>query len=139
MTSSEPGVEVRALIAGHGDFAAGAISAVHQISGLGARFHPLSNAGLDAAAIDFTLRTLLDKTGALVIFTDLPAGSCTLAARRIARDRPGLAVVTGANVAMLLDFAFQDDVGAAAAAQAAARGREAILVAAPPPEVPRAG
>ena len=138
MTSSQPGSAVRAVIAGHGDFAAGAISAVHQICGLGARFHPLSNAGLDAAAIDLALRALLDETGALVIFTDLPGGSCTLAARRIARDRPGLAVVTGANVAMLLDFAFQDVADAGAAAQAAEKGRDAILVAAPPPETPRA-
>lgn len=130
------------MIAGHGDFAAGVISAVHQICGLGGRFRPLSNAGLDAAAIDLALRALLDTSGAAVVFTDLPAGSCTLAARRIARERPGLAVVTGANVAMLLDFAFQEATDATAAASAAAhaaeKGREAILVA-PPPGVSRAG
>ena len=130
---------MRAVIAGHGDFAAGVISAVQQIAGCGALFHPLSNAGLDAGGIDVALRTALDQTRASVIFTDLPAGSCTLAARRIARDRPGLAVVTGANVAMLLDFAFQEEVDAAAAARSAERGREAILVVPPPTGVSRAG
>ena len=139
MTNSQAESEVRAVIAGHGDFAVGAISAVQQISGLGARLHPLSNAGLDAAAIDLALRALLDSTGAAVVFTDLPAGSCTLAARRVARERPGLVVVTGANIAMLLDFVFQDEADAAAAAHAAEKGREAIIVAAPPPGVTRAG
>lgn len=138
MTNSGTPAAVRAVVAGHGDFAAGAISAVQQIAGCGGVFHPLSNAGLDAGGIDHALRAALEATGVAVIFTDLPAGSCTLAARRIARDRPGLAVVTGANVAMLLDFAFQDDTDAAAAARSAEKGREAIVVAAPPPGVSRA-
>ena len=45
-----------------------------------------------------------------MIFTDLPAGSCTMAARRLLRERPAVVLVTGANLATLLDFVFHADV-----------------------------
>ena len=37
---------VRAVVAGHGTFAAGVISAVHQITGRGNQFVPITNTGL---------------------------------------------------------------------------------------------
>ena len=126
-------VAPRAVVAGHGEFPSGVISAVQQISGRGDVFRGLSNAGLDAAALLAALGEAVAAHGARVIFTDLPAGSCTIAARKLARDRPGLAVVTGANLTMLLDFALKGGDGTAAAARAAERGREAIGVA-PAPE-----
>ncbi|MFI5310589.1 MAG: PTS sugar transporter subunit IIA [Gemmatimonadales bacterium] len=128
MTSSEAGAGApRAVVAGHGDFAAGIISAVDQISGRGSVFRAVSNSGLDPAALLEVLGNAVAGHGARAIFTDLPAGSCTIAARRCARERPGLAVVTGANLAMLLDFALKGGDGASAA-RAAERGREAIIV-----------
>jgi PTS system N-acetylgalactosamine-specific IIA component len=123
----------RAVVAGHGAFAAGIISAVDQISGRGARFVAVSNAGLDAAALDAAMREAVVAHGAHVVFTDLPAGSCTIAARRCARERTGLAVVTGTNLSMLLDYAL-GAVDGAAAARAAAHGRDAIVVVAAGPE-----
>jgi PTS system N-acetylgalactosamine-specific IIA component len=64
--------------------------------------------------------------GAGVIFTDLPAGSCTIAARRLARANARLAVVTGTNLAMLLEFALKGDASAAGLDAAAEKGRLAI-------------
>jgi PTS system N-acetylgalactosamine-specific IIA component len=116
---------VRAVVAGHGDAAAGLVSAAEAIAGVGAAFLALSNRGLGADGIAAALRDALDATGATVVFTDLPAGSCTMAARRLQRERPTLAVVTGANLPMLLAFALDGD---ASPAVAAARGREAIVV-----------
>jgi len=131
MTSSAgPGrAAPRAVVAGHGDFAAGMISAVEQISGKGALFMAVSNAGLDAAGLLARLAEAVEAHAALVVFTDLPAGSCTMAARRLAHDRRSLSVVTGSNLSMLLDYALRDDGGAAAATRAADRGRQAIAVA----------
>ena len=64
-----------------------------------------------------------------VVFTDLPAGSCTIAARKVQRGQPGLVVATGANVAMLLEFVMQLDVPSAeAAARAVARGKETLVL-----------
>ncbi len=121
---------VRALVAGHGDFAAGLVSAVSQITGRGDAFATLSNRGLGAAEIERQMRDLVAPGGAEVIFTDLPAGSCTIAARRILRDVPELVLVTGANVATLLDYLFHDPAVSAAdaARHAAEKGRAALDV-----------
>lgn len=118
--SSEP---VRAIVAGHGAFAEGVLSAVQQIAGLAHLFRPVSNAGLSPAGLEAALRAVLEETGARIVFTDLPAGSCTLAARRIARADPGLTVVTGVALPTLLAFACGQTV-----ADATAKGRDAIAL-----------
>ena len=133
---SAPGdaAAVRAIVAGHGDFAVGMISAVDQITGRGAAFVALSNRGLGPEEIDARLRALLAETGAHAVFTDLPAGSVTIAARRAAREIKGLVVVTGTNLATLLDFAFDGGLPDEEAAEHACdKGRRSIAVHAPTP------
>ena len=118
---------VRAIVAGHGTFAVGVISAVEQITGRGSVFVPISNAGLCLDDIQETLARELDRTGARVLFTDLPAGSCTMAVRRMLRTRPEVLLVTGVNLALLLDFAMCDDADPVAAANVAIeRGRASM-------------
>jgi N-acetylgalactosamine PTS system EIIA component len=120
---------VRAIVAGHGTFATGIISAVEQITGRGAHFAAISNTGLCLDDIQGTLARTLDESGARVIFTDLPAGSCTMAVRRMIRERPGVMLVTGVNLSLLLDFAMQDDVEPRdAVATALERGRQSMVV-----------
>ncbi len=121
---------VRAIIAGHGDFASGMISAVHQIAGQDGIFLGVTNRDLSAQAVEALMREQLEASGARVIFTDLPAGSCTMAARRLQRERPGLTLVTGVNLVTLLDFAFHHQLAPGEAAQHAAdKGRASLLVA----------
>lgn len=119
----------RAIVAGHGEFAAGIVSAVAQITGRDDVFVTVSNRGLSAQDVERAMRNAA-ALGVSVIFTDLPAGSCTMAARRLQRAHPQLQVVTGVNLAALLDFVFSE-VGdpAAAAAEAADKGRRALAVA----------
>jgi len=120
---------VRALVAGHGTFAAGMLSAVEQITGRTDLFLGVTNHDLSAADVEALMRERLDSSGATVIFTDLPAGSCTMAARRLQRERPGVVLVTGTNLATLLDFVFHTDVPASEAARHAAdKGRSALVV-----------
>ena len=120
---------VRGIVAGHGTFASGIISAVEQITGRGAQFVPVSNTGLCLDDIQGALARTLDATGARVIFTDLPAGSCTMAVRRMLRERPGVLLVTGVNLSLLLDFAMQDAADPAQAVQTALdRGRASMVV-----------
>jgi N-acetylgalactosamine PTS system EIIA component len=120
---------VRAIVAGHGTFATGILSAVDQITGKGEQFIPITNTGLCAEDIQRTLLTALEETGARVIFTDLPAGSCTMAVRRLLRDRPDVLLVTGSNLPMLLDFAMHELGDPLEVVQAAvARARSAIAL-----------
>ena len=101
--SSEP-TGVHALVAGHGDFAAGLISAVEAVTGRGDLLDPIEVKGLCGEDIQLLLRERLKTNGATIIFTDLQAGSCTMAARRLLREMPGVLLVSGANLPMLLDF-----------------------------------
>jgi PTS system N-acetylgalactosamine-specific IIA component len=120
---------VRAIVAGHGSFARGIISAVEQITGKGASLLAMSSTGLCLDDIQDALVRALDETAVHVIFTDLPAGSCTMAVRRLIRARPGVLLVTGINLAVLLDFVMQESVGPDLAVQAALeRGRASMAV-----------
>lgn len=118
--------KTRAIVISHGGVAQSLVSAVELIAGRGEVFQAVSNEGLSAADVVKRLAEALDATGAHVVFTDLPAGSCTLAARRLMRDRPALRVVVGTNLPMLLEFALRESPGDADVAAAADRGRESI-------------
>lgn len=121
--------DVRAIVAGHGTFAEGMISAVRQIAGRDDVFEGLSNRDLSAQDVERVLRERVSATGATVVFTDLPAGSCSMAARRLQREHPALVIVMGANLATLLDFVFHADLSAADAARHAAdKGRASLVI-----------
>jgi PTS system N-acetylgalactosamine-specific IIA component len=125
--SSEP----RAIVAAHGDLADGLVSAVSRVAGAAAaaRLLPFSNASLGGAELVDAMRNAVSSTAAQVVFTDLPAGSCTIAARRVARETPGLAVVCGVNLSLLLSFVMAP-VGTPVAWPAAVeKARSAICIA----------
>jgi len=127
---SEGGSErPRAVVIGHGEFAGGLVSAVGQICGMADKLVVLSMTGMTPESIETTIREQLDRTGARVIFTDLPAGSATIAARRIVKEDPGIVLVSGVNLATLLDFVFNTAVAATEAARTAAeRGKASLIV-----------
>ena len=119
----------RALVAGHADFAAGMVSAVEQITGRGEVLVPIQVRGLCGDDIQQLLFDAMVDTGARVVFTDLQAGSCTMAARRVLREIGEGVLVAGTNLPMLLDFALSTNPNAAeAAATAAERGRTSVSV-----------
>ena len=140
----------RAIVAGHGDFANGLVSAVDLITGRGGQLIPVAVPGLCAVGqicgmadklvvlsmmgmtpedIERSIREQLARTGAQVIFTDLQAGSCTMAARRILRGVDDALLIAGVNLPTLLDFVFADQMPVIdAARRSAERGRSAITV-----------
>src|SRR6185503_4921015 len=119
----------RAIVVGHGEFAGGLVSAVGQICGMADKLVVMSMMGMTPEDIESAIRAQLSSTGARVIFTDLPAGSATIAARRIVKDEPGLVLVSGVNLATLLDFVFNTSVPPTEAARAAAeRGKASLIV-----------
>src|SRR6476659_129520 len=76
----------KAIVIGHGDFAAGMVTAVDKITGQGAALLALSVQDRSLVQIEAWLRENLEKTGAQVVFTDLQAGSATMAARKTLRS-----------------------------------------------------
>jgi len=132
MSSEQPASTLegpRAIVAGHGDFASGLVTAVEQITGRGGVFVPVAVHGLGVQDIEELIRQRMIDAGVSVIFTDLAAGSCTMAARRILRGMSEAVLVAGANLPMLLDFVFAEHRAAPDAARhAAERGRASISV-----------
>jgi PTS system N-acetylgalactosamine-specific IIA component len=123
---SEPAV---ALVAGHGEFAQGLVSAVEHITGRDDVLVAMTNRGLGGADIERVMRELVESRGARVIFTDLPAGSCAIAARRLLASRHDLVVVTGVNLPALLDYVTHGEIPPHEAAQhAAERARSGVTV-----------
>ena len=119
----------RALVAGHADFAFGLVSAVEMITGQGGMLIPIQVKGLCGEDIEKLLLESMISNGVLVVFTDLHAGSCTMAARRVLRQLGEGTLVAGANLPMLLDFVLSAEPDARLAAAAAAeRGRSAVSV-----------
>jgi PTS system N-acetylgalactosamine-specific IIA component len=124
----------RGLVAGHADFAAGLIGAVEMISGCGDVLIPIQVRGLCGDDIQKLLYDTCMESGVRVIFTDLQAGSCTMAARRVLKQLGDGVLVAGANLPMLLDFAMSSNENAIEAASTAAeRGRAAVSVHGAPP------
>lgn len=94
----------RGIVIAHGEMAIGLTDAVRNITGVGAEvLVPLSNRGLAPAALANVIRAEAAERPA-ILFTDLPSGSCGVAARVLARGNPSLVVICGVNLPMLLDF-----------------------------------
>ena len=128
-TDAKAAAGPRAIVAGHGDFAAGLVSAVQQITGRGDQLIPIAVHALGIEAIEALLRQRMEDADVRVIFTDLQAGSCTMASRRILRGMNDAVLIAGANLPTLLDFVFAEGrTGPEAARHAAERGRAAISV-----------
>jgi mannose PTS system EIIA component len=114
------------VVVAHSELAASLLAAVHAIAGEDAGLEAVSNSGCDRAAL---LRSLDAAIGGrpAVVFTDMAGGSCAFTAAALARGRGDVRVVTGVNLAMLVDFAFHRDLPVDAAARRAVEvGRTAV-------------
>ncbi|HEX6644423.1 MAG TPA: hypothetical protein VF037_07090 [Gemmatimonadales bacterium] len=120
--------ELRGVVVGHGRVAAALVEAAEEITGLGGVLRPVSNTGCDRGALEARIEDAVGE-GPAVVFVDLAAGSCLIAVLRRLRDREDVRIVTGVNLAMLVDFLFHRALPAAeAAAHAATSGGSAIRV-----------
>jgi len=67
----------------------------------------VSNSGLSADSLTTAIDQEVAKLPAdapIVLFTDLAAGSCGIASRRVDREGRTIRKITGANLPMLLEF-----------------------------------
>ena len=120
--------ELRGIIVSHAAVAQALVAAVKVITGIEDALTPVSNEGCGTEALAERLRDAVGE-GPAVLFVDLPGGSCMTSSTRYARQRADIAVVTGVNLAMLLDFVFHRNVTPAEAARRAVdAGGKAIRV-----------
>ncbi|NIN72852.1 MAG: hypothetical protein GTO46_13185 [Gemmatimonadetes bacterium] len=97
--------EVCGILVGHGKLAEGMLDAVAGITGSREGLTPVDNASMTPETLEEHLESLIGD-GPSVVFVDLPSGSCAYAARRLKYRHPGMAVVCGVNLPLLLDFVF---------------------------------
>jgi len=114
------------VVVGHGTVSGALVAAAEEITGLRGILIPVSNTNCDRATLEERVVEAIGDREALV-FVDLPSGSCFHASLRRMHGHDGIQVVTGVNLAMLLDFLFhRDDALAGAASRAVATGARAI-------------
>ena len=120
--------ELRGVVVCHGELAGALVKAAESISGVPGALVPVSNTGCDRDALEERVIAAVDGRPT-VVFVDMASGSCLMAVLRRLRDSDGVKVVTGVNLAMLVDFVFHRSLPAdEAAARAAAAGTRAIKV-----------
>lgn len=120
--------ELRGVVVCHGRLAGALVDAVEQISGVGGALVPISNTGCDRDALEERVVAAVADQPA-VVFVDLASGSCLFAVLKRLRAVPAVRVVTGVNLAMLVDFVFHRALPPGEAAErAVAAGGKAIRV-----------
>jgi mannose/fructose-specific phosphotransferase system component IIA len=114
------------VVLAHADLAQALVAAVQAIAGDDHGLIAVSNTGCDRAALTARIDAAIAGKPS-VVFADMPGGSCAFSAGAYARSHGAVSVVTGVNLAMLLDFAFhRDGTPAAAAARALETGRGSV-------------
>ena len=128
---------VLGIVLTHGRMAEGMVDAVRRITGVDESvLAPLSNEGL---APDQMVDAIDDLAGnrPTIVFIDLIAGSCAVAARIAAREHGERAIICGVNLPMLLDFAFSRTMPMEAlAAKLVETGQEGVRRLRPPAPAP---
>jgi mannose/fructose-specific phosphotransferase system component IIA len=124
---SEP---LHGVIVCHGLLARALVDATAQISGMADALVPVSNSGCDRGDLEARVEAAVGSEPT-VVFVDMASGSCLFAVLRRLRQRDNVRVVTGVNLAMLLDFVFHRDLTPDEAAKRAVEiGEKAIQVSA---------
>ena len=121
---------LRGVIVCHGTLARALADATGQISGMTDALVPVTNSGCDRGDLEARVEAAVGSEPT-VVFVDMASGSCLFAVLRRLHERTNVRVVTGVNLAMLLDFVFHRDLTPEdAAARAVEIGEKAIQVSA---------
>lgn len=107
------------VLTGHGDFAPGLASSVEMIAGPQSDFDTVAfyedAAGEYPQLLAAAITEALERCGSAVVFCDLMGGTPFNQAMLISQTRPGVEVVVGTNLPMLLEVLMsRDDMSTAA-------------------------
>jgi mannose/fructose-specific phosphotransferase system component IIA len=99
---------IHGVVVGHGNLAAALIDAVGGIAGDTASLTAVSNTDCDRGTLEARITEAVGS-GPAIVFIDMPSGSCLFAAMRRLQALDGVRLVTGVNLAMLLEFVFHSE------------------------------
>lgn len=99
----------KGIVACHGGLAEALVEAAEEISGIAGVLVPVSNQGCDRLKLEARLRDAVHR-GPGIVFVDTPSGSCHFAALHDLPEWRGVKVVSGVNLAMLLEFLFHREL-----------------------------
>lgn len=109
---SEPRKKIGCVIVGHGDVAQCLMKAVQGILGTQAGWRAVSNTGLGLKDLLDAVGRAVDELGSdydVVVFTDMPGGSCHHACQEYGKEHGDVRTLTGLNLMMLLEFFVKRD------------------------------
>lgn len=117
---------LRGVVVAHGALASALVQEVERISGQAGVLIPVSNQDGSKEEIERRISSAVGGEPS-VVFVDMPCGSCFFAAMHLAKAVPGVKVVTGVNLPMLLDFVYNHSMPPEEGAErAAVKGTDAI-------------
>ena len=89
--------EVRGVVVAHGKLAHCLVDTTRSISGVDDALLAISNEGCSPSSLSESIEEAIGE-GQAILFVDLASGSCAHTARLVSRGRPGVAVISGANL-----------------------------------------
>ena len=120
--------DLQGVVVCHGALAGALVDAVEQVSGVRGALVAVSNSGCDRGRLEERIVAAVGDRPT-VVFVDMASGSCLIATLAQLRTRPDVKVVTGVNLAMLVDFVFHRTLSPdEAATRAMAAGEKSIRI-----------
>jgi mannose/fructose-specific phosphotransferase system component IIA len=104
--------KIACVIVGHGNLGECLMDAVQSILGKQTGWVAVSNRGLGLKELNEAVGKAVDGLAAtcdVVVFSDMPGGSCHHACQELTSERPRVRAITGANLMMLLEFFVKRD------------------------------
>ncbi len=96
---------IKGIIIGHGEFAQALLDAAEKILGKQKMVEVFSNKDLSCEALTNILKkTITGNNQGMIIFVDLPGGSCAISCLNILKENKELKILCGVNLPMLLEF-----------------------------------
>ncbi|HUP00318.1 MAG TPA: hypothetical protein VM737_02195 [Gemmatimonadota bacterium] len=120
------------VIVAHGRLGDGFLSALERVTGPADNLWAVSNEGLNGGELERSIREVLaDRAGGreAILFSDLHAGSCAQACRRLLAEGAVRALFHGINLPLLIEFVFlQEQPFDTFVATVVSKGRAALGV-----------